>query len=342
MATPALKLLSDSLGSEQVGFLALKPSIAAMADASRLFGRVFAWDPDHEGLGKGLAMLRRLRGMGYAHSLALFPSSHWKFTAFHFLAGARKRWGFAYPNQRAPQRAQHRSVALEPVHDVFQNLRLVREFLDLAIEKDAGEPFFPLPVANPAGLPSAPYFACHPGSSAERGMAEKRLPPETFANWIRDIHRETGWTCILAGGPEEKPLRESLASQCPEAITGSQAQSLSETAGILRGARFFLGNDSGLMHLAAALGTRCAAVFGPTDEKRTGPFGYWQKTGDAPRHLILRRADLECSPCWTLRTVGKNPPCIYGDTRCLRDLKPEGLWENLREWVAHLDTPAGT
>ena len=89
-------------------------------------------------------------------------------------------------------------------------------------------------------------------------------------------------------------------------MTPVRARSLEETAGILSRARFFLGNDSGLMHVAAAVGTRCAAFFGPTDERRTGPVGYWETVNSAPRHLVLRRPGT--LPVWTLKTVGRNPP----------------------------------
>ncbi len=342
MATPALKALSRGVGPDRLTLLALKPSIADMANASRLFGRVLAWDPDQEGLGRGLALLRTLRSQGFAHSLAFFPSSHWKFTAFHFGIGARRRLGFSYPQQRFPAWAQRVSLPLENVHDTFQNLRLVEKFLDRKIE-DPGEPFFPLTSGlPPGGIPPEPYFACHPGSSAERGMVEKRLPPEAFARIILRLHRETRIRCVLVGGPEETLLRKSVAEKCREAVLDVRPRSLIETAGLLQSARFFLGNDSGLMHLAAAVGTRCAAFFGPTDERRTGPFGYWERQKGLPRHLILRRGDLACAPCWTVRTVGKNPPCIYGDTRCLRDFDPDGIWERLREWVGHLGTPTAT
>ena len=164
-------------------------------------------------------------------------------------------------------------------------------------------------------------------------MADKRLPPETFAFLVRALHRETGWPCAFVGGPEEKPLREAVAAGCGEALVDLQPQSLAETAGILASARFFLGNDSGLMHIAAAAGTRSAAVFGPTDERRNGPYGYWEKMEGLPRHLILRRKGLDCSPCRPLRTIGTHPPCVHGDIRCLRDYEVQALWAELKEWI---------
>lgn len=335
MATPALRALHAALGPERLEFLALKPGIAAMARGGGFFGAVHAWDPDKEGILRGLSLLASLRARRFTHSLALFPSSHWKFSLFQFLAGARFREGFRYPHNRLPEWVQHHSLPLEKLHDTPQNIRLVGAFLRDPVV-DPGEPFLPFqPVAPapPAGLPDFPFFACHPGSSAERGMADKRLAPDAFAALIRRVHHETGWPCVLVGGPEEQALRAAVAMDCRDALLTVEMRSLAETAGTLAAARFFLGNDSGLMHVAAAAGTRCAAYFGPTDERRTGPYGYWETRGGAPRHLILRRAGTE--PAWTIDTVGANPH-MDRETRARWDLDVPAAWEELKGWIRTL------
>lgn len=332
MATPALKVLSDALGRDRLTLLALKDGIAAMGRESGLFGEVHAWDPDREGKRAGAALLKKIRAEKFTHSLALFPASHWKFSLFHRLAGADFRMGARYPHQRLPEWMQHHSVPLVDMHDTRQNLRLVEAFLRDSVVNPP-EPFLPLQPAVPADLPAGPFFACHPGSSAERGMAEKRLPPEVFADLILRVHRETGWRCVLVGGPEEHALRAIVAMDCREALVSVPARSLAETAGILKAARFFLGNDSGLMHVAAVAGTPCAAYFGPTDERRTGPFGYWEERNGEPRHLVLRRAGTE--PAWTLATIGANPPIVREDRARWR-LNPDPAWERLRRWMVSL------
>jgi heptosyltransferase-3 len=332
MLMPALKALSEGVGPNRLSFLALKGGIAAMAEASGLFGRVYTWDPDRESLFKGISLLRVLRVARFTHSLALFPSSHWKFALFERLAGAEFRMGFRYPHQRLPEWIQHHSLPLADLHDTPQNIRLVEAFLREPVRPV--EPFFPLEPVAPEGLPTEPFFACHPGSSAERGMAEKRLPPEDFAALIRRVHHETGWKCVLVGGPEEHALRAAVAMDCREAIVTVPTRSLAETAGVLKAAKFFLGNDSGLMHLAAAVGTRCAAYFGPTDERRTGPYGYWETREGAPRHLILRRRGQP--PVWTLETIGRNAMPEYSRGEFPWRLDIPAAWEELRPWVASL------
>jgi ADP-heptose:LPS heptosyltransferase len=336
MAMPALAFLSRELGPQNLGILALKGGIRDLARGSGLFGEIFSWDPDKEGRMAGLRILGRIRGSGYRHSLSLFPTSHWKFGAFALLSGIRERAGFGYPHQGWPERLQSLSLSLDKdAHDVDQNLRLVEAFLG----KPRTEPprlAFPLPTTYYVAPEGRSYYVCHPGSSAERGMEEKRLPPEVFADLIVRIRREFGLMALLIGGPEESALRRKIISRAPVAAFEAPAGSLEIVAGQIQGARFFLGNDSGLMHIAAALGRRCAAFFGPTDERRTGPYGWSDPHGASTRHLVLRKEGLECAPCWTVETIGKNPPCIHRDTRCLRSFSADDAWPRLRPFLADI------
>lgn len=340
-ATPLLKILSETLGPERLSLFTPRADLGSIARASGLFRRVYARDPDRDGWVRGARLLAAVRNERFTHSLALFPSSHWKFSLFHRLAGAAFRTGFRYPHQFLPEWVQHHSLPLARLHDTPQNLRFAEVFLREAPESPV-EPFLPFEPRRPGALPAGPFFACHPGAGeseewgagAGRGAAQKRLPPETFAALIRRVHGETGWPCVLVGGPEEHAVRAAVAMDCRECLAAVPTRSLEETAGVLGAARFFLGNDSGLMHLAAAAGTRCAAWFGPTDEARTGPYGHWLETDGAPRHLILRRPGSE--PLWTIDTIGANPPVDRADAAARWGLDPARAWPALRDWIAAL------
>jgi ADP-heptose:LPS heptosyltransferase len=334
MLTPALAFLSRELGRENLSLLALKGSIRDMAKESGLFGTLHTWDPDKEGMTRGLATLKEIRRAGYRNLLLFFPTSHWKFGIFARLTGIPNKAGFDYVNVKWPRRVQTLSLALDlRAHDVDQNIRLVEAFLG---KPHAGPRGLMVPLRSaapqPALVPESGYYVCHPGSSAERGMAEKRLPPAAYGDLLRRIRRESGLKALLIGGPEEKELRDEILALAGDAAFTAPSRGLEETAGQIRGARFFLGNDSGLMHVSVALGLPCVAFFGPTDEGRTGPYG--------PGHLVLRRPGLACAPCWTASTVGDNPPCIYGDTRCLRDFPVDDIWPRVKAFLAALTSRA--
>ncbi len=328
-ATPALKVLSQAIGAERLVALATGYDIAWMARQSPLFGEVHAWDPEREGKRQAMTLLKKLRAERFTHSLSLFPAFRTRDAFFHRLAGADFRMGFRYPHQRLPEWTQHHSLPLADAHDVRQNLRLADAFLrDPAVNPP--KPFLPFDPVLPAGVPADPFFACHPGSGSARGVIEKRFSPELFSDLILRVHRETGWRCVLVGGPEEHALRAAVTMGCREAVATVPTRSLAETAGLLRASRFFLGGDSGMLPLAAAAGAPCAACFGPSDERRTGPFGGWEELGDVSPHLILRRPGSK--PAWTLETLGAEPP-VSREDRAQWRLDPEKAWEELRGWM---------
>lgn len=340
ITTPAFQHLSQHLGSAPLHLLALKPGIRQMAEATGYFGKIFHWDPDREPLRQGLAVLNRLRQERYQKLVSLFPSPNWKGSLFSLLVGAAHRIGFAYPHSRLPALTQKVSLPLNiGAHDTDQNLRLA--------EKITGQKppshirlNYPIHLSHPqeGRLKTENYYVCHPGSSAEREMVHKRLPPASFAWLITKIYQQFGLKCLLIGGPEEKEVRDQVQTRAnPESLVNISSRGLSELGCQVIHSRFFLGNDSGLMHISVALEKRCIAFFGPTDEKRSGPYGYWDSVHGQPQHLILRRQDLSCTPCWTIKTVGNNPPCQFDDIRCLMQMEVDTVWPRIENFIASLD-----
>ena len=131
-----------------------------------------------------------------------------------------------------------------------------------------------------------PWIGVNPG--AFYGTA-KRWPPERFAAAAALVARRTGARVAIVGAASERPLGEAIAAQ----LGGSARVLCGETTlaglvGVLGQLRLLLTNDSGPMHLAAALGTPLVAVFGSTDWTETAPF-----SGRAR----LVREQTECAPC---------------------------------------------
>ena len=131
-----------------------------------------------------------------------------------------------------------------------------------------------------------PWIGVNPG--AFYGTA-KRWPSERFAAAAALVARRTGARVAIVGGAAERPLGEAIAAQL-----GGRARvlcgetTLAGLVGVLKQLRLLLTNDSGPMHLAAALGTPLVAVFGSTDWTETAPF--------SARARILRE-ETECAPC---------------------------------------------
>ncbi len=116
----------------------------------------------------------------------------------------------------------------------------------------------------------------------------KRWLPERFAA-VGDALARGGARIALVGGAAERPVGEAIAAQMAAAarvLCGDTT--LPELVGVLSRMRLLVTNDSGPMHLAAALGVPVVAVFGPTDWRETHPVG--------DGHRVVREP-VHCSPC---------------------------------------------
>jgi heptosyltransferase-2 len=131
-----------------------------------------------------------------------------------------------------------------------------------------------------------PWIGVNPG--AFYGSA-KRWLPERFAAVADMVARRSGSKVALVGGPKERPLAEAIAAgmTTPARVLSGET-TLGQLVGVISRLRLFLTNDSGPMHLAAALGVPQVAVFGSTDWTETAPFG---------ENARLVREETECAPC---------------------------------------------
>jgi heptosyltransferase III len=107
--------------------------------------------------------------------------------------------------------------------------------------------------------------------------APKVWPAECFAaafRGLRESQLPDAVAAVLGGpGPAERELAAPLLAALPDAIDLVGVLSLAEAASVLQRTSLFIGNDSGLMHLAAAAGAPTIGLFGPTDASTYGPSG---------------------------------------------------------------------
>ncbi|MGB7770125.1 MAG: lipopolysaccharide heptosyltransferase II, partial [Verrucomicrobiia bacterium] len=151
-----------------------------------------------------------------------------------------------------------------------------------------------------------PVFGLNPG--AEYGPA-KRWPVERFIAAAQEIQQQTNCLWILFGGKGDLEIANQTASETQNSKLKIQnlvgKTSLRELMSLLKLCRVLLTNDSGPMHVAAALGTPVVVPFGSTSPELTGP----GLPGD-PRHRLLK-SDAPCSPCF-LRECPIDFRCLNG------------------------------
>lgn len=179
---------------------------------------------------------------------------------------------------------------------------------------------------------NGPLVALHPGSG---GYAPARRWPVARYATVADVLIERGAAVVLVGGKEEARLRRSLLAQMRHArhvLDLGGRTSLGELAAVLGRCTLFVGNDGGIMHLAATAGVRVVAPYGPTDPHSWGAWSEqpWQRTGSyangvdvwrAHPHITLKAA-LACSPC-IYRGTGLGTPAGCPDRTCLHRISVE-------------------
>jgi heptosyltransferase II len=156
-----------------------------------------------------------------------------------------------------------------------------------------------------------PYFGLNPG--AEYGPA-KRWPAERFISAAVEIQKQTQCRWIIFGGPADLDIATEIEQGIQKALSNpanaaplnlAGKTTLRELCALLKGCCVVLTNDSGPMHVAAAVGTPVVVPFGSTSPELTGP----GLAGDV-RHQLLT-GNVPCSPCF-LRECPIDFRCMTG------------------------------
>jgi heptosyltransferase-2 len=162
----------------------------------------------------------------------------------------------------------------------------------------------------PAARQDSPLLGLNPG--AEFGPA-KRWPPESFIAAGIAIQKATHCRWVIFGGQSDRELAGLISHALDQAAAGQPVINLSgrttlrELAAALKSCRLLLTNDTGPMHLSAAVGTPVVVPFGSTAPWMTGPV--WSAGSQ-----ILRAPGIPCSPCFRRE-------CPI-DFRCMRNIAP--------------------
>lgn len=258
----------------------------------------------------------------YDTCINFYPSNRIQYNGFAFMTGVKKRIGHNYLKTNFSQLNWLKNKTIHEdynLHCVEENVRLL-QFLGITVdlekippmhiyltddEKFTGESFR-------ESIKHSPIVGIHTGTSTFKNQDKRRWPKEYFIQLI-DLLPDTHF--VLFGALDEIEINRSIQSsvQNSNQVTVVDNKTIREVAAIIARLDAFISNDSGLMHIAAAMGIPTVAILGPTNPNFIHP---WHV-----KHRVAR-LDLPCSPCFYY-----SPRPLYcklnNSYRCLAELKAE-------------------
>jgi ADP-heptose:LPS heptosyltransferase len=310
---PALHALREGFPGAQICAV-LRPALGALLESSPFVDEILA--RPRGGLSKQTALMLQLRQRHFDIAVAFSPSRNSVMLAWS--SGAATRVG--PENARMDALLTHRVLgegAFETYGEMTRSLGC----------KPAGEDYHGLLTLPPQAPVAAaklleekgvdgPFVVAAPQCHTRRGSTIRRWTGEHWRETVEQL--STRLPIVLVGAQPSPQLMKGLNN--PHIVDLGGAGDLVQTAAIMGMARVFIGIDSGLMHLAAALGTPVVGIFGPTDWRKNGPRG--------ATHRIVHEP-VECAPCelQTCKWSGAD------ERKCLTQLSPPKVVEAVRELI---------
>lgn len=238
-----------------------------------------------------------------------------------FFCGARTRIGFADAREgaswlytrriRPPRQAEH---AVERIIALGEDLGLTMRPARFPLAITAAERSMARGLTRESSADSTPIVAVIPGAR----WPSKLWQASKYVEIVRKLSQE-GMRCVLLGAPSDRALADEICRGVQGNVVDLVGRTtLRELVAVIESARAVVCQDSGPMHIAAALNKPTVAVFGPTNPARTGPY--------SPAARVTR-LPLPCSPCYRRQ-------CPLGHHRCMVDLETDAVTLELRGLLA--------
>jgi len=333
MALPALGAVRGRFPEAKISIVA-RPYIADVYRGQHLSDELIAYDPKgtHSGVRGRERLAEELRARRFDVALLLQNAFDAAWLAWR--ADVPERIGYARDGRSllltkriaVPKRGEI------PLHEQFYYLELLRRAG--WIDSLPAESYVRLNVAaedreraesmlrSAGARPGVTRMAI--GAGASYGSA-KCWPPERFAEFVNRFRRHTDAEVILFGTAAERTVSDAITAGIDgPAISLVGATSMAELPALLSRCQLFVGNDSGAMHVAAAVGLKVVAIFGPTDPQGTAPI---------TPHCAVVQEKPYCSPCFLRRCPT--------DHRCMMRVTPEAVEAAARSWFSSAEVASG-
>lgn len=318
MTTPALRTIRENFPEAEITILAL-PWVADIFSACPHVDRIFFYDKNgkYRGLRGRLPLIKDLAALKFDLTILLQNAFEAAFVTY--LAGIPARAGYTTDGRFLF--LTHRvklPKARKKIHQVHYYQGLLE---DLGLKPGSDELFLQLPEKDMAwarrfvdeNVPDGPLVGFNPG--AAYGPA-KRWPADKFAELAVQVAGKLNGRMLVFGTEADREAASIINAAAPGLVFDMTGRtSLAQAMALINCCRVFVTNDSGLMHVGAALKTPTVAIFGSTNPITTGPFS---------KNSVVIRKEIPCSPC--LKTH-----CRKSDFQCMRDISADEVFTTLEK-----------
>ena len=332
MTTPALEIIKKNRPELEITYCAMSKGIYDVLERNPNIDNLVYYPFMGK---KSLPTLFRFlkeQSCRYSKNLNFYPSNRLHYNIVSLLTCAPQRIGHTYLRMNFSQLnwLKNRTITEDDtLHCVEENIRLLK-FLDINVSADSIPPMN-IYLNNQeieSGInyrksiaPSKCCIGVHAGTSVMKGHAARRWSKENFSkviNNVKDAH------FLLFGTKEELGANQFICDNTePGRVTFVNSKTIREVAAIIRACDFFCSNDSGLMHLAAAVATPVIALIGPTNPLYIKP---WKVT-----HKIISAA----TPCCHCFKYSPKPLICTSDEKfqCLEEITVEMVEKEIRAFI---------
>jgi heptosyltransferase-2 len=322
MTTPAVRTIRKGFPNAHISLLA-KPWVAPVFENSEHIDRLLIYDGDnrHKGFFGKFHLATDLKG--YNFDAAILLQNAFEAAFISFLAGIPLRIGYSRDARRLllthavpctnEIKTKHQT---EYYLNILRGIGIENENRDLYLKLNQSDRFRAEKILSERQVSlDDKIVGINPG--ATYGPA-KQWPADRYARLADRIIAFSGARVIIFGGPGDQRLGQIISRKMQHLPVDLSGQtSLGEAMALIERCDLFITNDSGLMHVAAALDVPLVAVFGSTNPVATGPMGSKSK---------VVQADVPCSPCL-------ESECMEGHLKCMDQIDVDQVFDVVKEML---------
>jgi heptosyltransferase II len=296
--SPCFKILRHGFPNSQIIMVTNREAVRSLFEKSSYIDEIIYSDFIKAKFVEKLRFVNALRRRHFDVSILPFPSYRREFNIFSGIVGAKSRYSFKFHKGNFREMSFLNNCRVDAddfLHNVENNLKLMRA-LGL---RTAGEEKYDIPVQRSTSFldsflrerninASDLKVGMHPGTD-KRGK-ERRLDVNKFVeigDYLCDKYKAQ--VLVFLGSHEEDLKSDFLSSSRKHRPVIVEKMEIEKVAQLISICNIFISSDSGLMHIASAMGVPTVAVFGPTNPALVRPWG-------VPHEIV--RLGLECSPCF--------------------------------------------